>query len=303
MNAVLQVIYQNVLPIFLVASLGFFLRRQMGVDTKMVSRVAFYGFSPCLVFSSLVSATVTPSILNEIVIFATINIVLLAAIGWLGSKLLRLSRVDGAAVTLALMLMNAGNFGITINELRYGADGVARAVIFYVMANLFVNTLGVLVATSGRLDLRRALGQLARVPSVYAVVLAAIVYVLKIQLPAPLTSSIDIAGRGAIPIMLVVLGMQLADLKGFESLPLAFGTSLARLFLGGLLGYGLALLLGLEGLTRSVMIIQTSMPTAVIAIILATEFDVRPRLVTTIVAISTILSPLTVALVITLLGL
>ena len=54
MNAVLQVIYQNVLPIFLVASLGFFLRRQMGVDTKMVSRVAFYGFSPCLVFSSLV---------------------------------------------------------------------------------------------------------------------------------------------------------------------------------------------------------------------------------------------------------
>ncbi|MCA9985439.1 MAG: AEC family transporter, partial [Anaerolineales bacterium] len=178
-----------------------------------------------------------------------------------------------------------------------------RAVIFYVMANLFVNTLGVLVATSGRLDLRRALGQLARVPSVYAVVLAAIVYVLKIQLPAPLTSSIDIAGRGAIPIMLVVLGMQLADLKGFESLPLAFGTSLARLFLGGLLGYGLALLLGLEGLTRSVMIIQTSMPTAVIAIILATEFDVRPRLVTTIVAISTILSPLTVALVITLLGL
>ena len=303
MDAMLQVIFDNVLPIFLVASIGFLLRRRMGVDTRMVSRVAFYGFSPCLVFSSLVSANLTPSILNEILGFATMNITLLAIIGWIGTRLIGLKKLDGAAVTLALMLMNSGNFGITINELRYGDEGIARAIIYFVVAQIFVNTVGVFVAGSGRLDLQRSLLQLARVPSFYAVIIAMLVFVLDMQLPGPLLSSVEIAGRGAIPVMLVVLGMQLADLKAFDSFRLALGTALARLLLGAGLGYGIALLLGLDGLNRSVMIIQASMPTAVIAIILATEFDVRPRLVTTIVAISTLLSPLTVALVITVLGL
>ena len=237
-------------------------------------------------------------------LFATTNILLLAGVGWLGARLLRLRRVDGAAITLGLMLMNAGNFGITINELRYGTEGVARAVIYYVMANLFVNTVGVVGGDIRPVKTSAALwASSAAFPASMPLSWQPSSTALNIQLPIPLVSSIDIAGRGAIPVMLVVLGMQLADLKGFESFPLALGTALARLLLGGLLGYGLAQLYGLADLTRSVMIIQASMPTAVIAIILATEFDVRPRLVTTIVAISTILSPLTVALVITLLGL
>ncbi|MCZ7672099.1 MAG: hypothetical protein M5U34_35735 [Chloroflexi bacterium] len=50
-------------------------------------------------------------------------------------------------------------------------------------------------------------------------------------------------------------------------------------------------------------IIEASMPTAVITIILATEFDLQPTAVTSIVIASTLLSPLTISLAIALLGL
>jgi malate permease and related proteins len=64
-----------------------------------------------------------------------------------------------------------------------------------------------------------------------------------------------------------------------------------------------ASVVGLTGLGRSVSIIEASMPTAVINIILATEFELPSTAVTSIVIWSTLLSSLTVALVISLLGL
>jgi predicted permease len=45
------------------------------------------------------------------------------------------------------------------------------------------------------------------------------------------------------------------------------------------------------------------MPPAVFTIILATEFELEPTAVTSIVMVSTLLSPLTIATTITLLGL
>jgi hypothetical protein len=64
-----------------------------------------------------------------------------------------------------------------------------------------------------------------------------------------------------------------------------------------------AMLLNLQGLSRSTSIIEASMPPAVITIILATEFDLQPTAVTSIVVLATLLSPLTLALTINLLGL
>jgi predicted permease len=46
--------------------------------------------------------------------------------------------------------------------------------------------------------------------------------------------------------------------------------------------------MGLEGVTRAVCIVEASMPTAVMATIVAVEFDTRPKLVTGIVFTSTL---------------
>jgi predicted permease len=103
--------------------------------------------------------------------------------------------------------------------------------------------------------------------------------------------------------MLLVLGMQLADLKTIASLRLALPAIGLRLIVGPLIGLLVATLLGLTGLGRSTSIIEASMPPAVFTIILATEFELEPTAVTSIVMVSTLLSPFTIATTITLLGL
>jgi predicted permease len=150
---------------------------------------------------------------------------------------------------------------------------------------------------------REALVKLAKLPAVYAALLAVLVYTMHLPIPGPIMDAIEIAGAGAIPVMLLVLGMQLADLRGGFNLRLAVPAISLRLLAGPLVGVLLAAVIGLKGLSRNAAIIEASMPSAVFTIILATEFELPAPAVTSIVVLGTLISPLTIAATISILGL
>jgi hypothetical protein len=302
-TTVFLVLVQNILPIFIVAAFGFVLRRWVGVDKKALSTAVLYCLSPSLVFSSLVNSQLPGEELLELAAFTLLSITAMAAIGWVLSRLLRLGRVQTMALMVVLMFVNGGNYGLTLNNLRYGSDGLARAVVFYTTSTLVLYTVGLLMASMGRLTWRDSLARLLKMPPVYAAAAAVFVYTTGVTVPAPLMRAVEIAGAGAIPVMLLVLGMQMADMRVVSDLKLALPAVGVRLLAGPLVGLGAAALLGLSGLGRSTSIIEASMPTAVFTIIMATEFDLQPTAVTTVVVLSNLLSPFTIAVVITLLGL
>jgi predicted permease len=204
------------------------------------------------------------------------------------------------ALLLVVMFVNGGNYGLTLNRLRYGEDGLARAVVFFVVSTILVYTLGVLIASMGKANWRTSLARLVRLPAFYAVILAIVAYSSDIHIPRPLLRGIELAGTGAIPVMLVVLGMQIADMTDIGRVWLAAPASVLRLIVAPLVAVILAGWFGLDGLNRSTSVIEASMPTAVVTTILAVEFDVRPGLVTSTVVLSTILSAFTLPVVITL---
>lgn len=303
MNGIVAVLTQNILPIFLVAGLGFWLRRFKNVEARPIASIVFNGFSPALVFASLVNSALPVAELGKLAAFAVLCIALMGAIGTLGGRLMGLSKVDNAVFLLALMFVNGGNYGLTLNQLRYGEDGLSMAVVYYIVSSILVYTVGVFIVSTGRRSWRESLGKLARVPAIYAVGLAMIVYGLQISVPGPLMSAIDLAAGGAIPAMVLVLGMNMADLARLANLRVTLPAVALRLVVGPAVALFVAALLGLQGLNRSVSIIEASMPTAVLTTVLATEFDVKPAMITGIVVLSTLLSPITLSLLINLLNL
>lgn len=303
MSGFFNVFFQNILPIFLVASIGYGLRKRLGLDKKTLSSLSFYAFSPALVFATLVNSTLSGGELLQLGVFAIIVTLMMAVVAFMAGKLMRLPRIDIVALILVVMIVNSGNYGLTLNQLRFGEEGLARASIYYGISTILVFTLGVFIASMGQAGWQDSLKRLVRLPAPYAVILALIVYSLSIPIPSPLMRSIEIAAAGAIPVMLVVLGMQIADLKSVTRVRLAIPASLIRLLAGPVVAVIVASLVGLQGLNRATSIIEASMPTAVITTILATEFDVRPGLVTSTVVLSTLLSAITLPLVITLLSL
>ena len=241
MDSIVNVLTQNIFPIFIVAGFGFGARRWLKLEKRALSTAVLNVFSPCLVFSSLVSSQLPAEELGELVLFALLNIGGMGALAFLLSRLLRLSRSQTVMLLIVVMFVNGGNYGLTLNRLRYGDAGLARAVVYYTTSTLIIYTGGMLLASMGRVSLRASAGRLLRLPAMYAAVSAVLVYSFNIQLPAPLLRGIEVAGNGAIPVMLLVLGMQMADMVHFESLKLAGVAVLLRLLGGPVMGF---LLLG-----------------------------------------------------------
>jgi predicted permease len=298
-----NVLTQNILPIMLVASFGFWLRRRYGLDLRTLNGVVFNVLSPCLVFSSLVGSQLPAEELAGLAAFTALTILVIGGLAFGLARLLRLGRTATATVLIVAMFVNGGNYGLTLLQLRYGDEGLARGVVFYVTSTLLLYTLGLLIASLGHMDWRQAVGRMARLPAFYAALLAVVVYSLNIPIPAPLMQGIAVAGSGAIPVMLLVLGMQIGDMRRGESLGFVWPAVGLRLLVGPLVGLVVAGALGLSGVARSSMIIEASMPTAVFTLIVAAEFGLPTSAVGRIVVLTTLISPVTIAAVIALLGL
>ena len=283
----------NLLPIFLIGSAGYFLARWLKVDPKPVSQIIFYVFSPCLVFVLLTENKLEDSAVVTMMAFAAVVMLLVGLLTFGAGKLLRLDRSMLSAVLITVVFMNAGNYGLPVNRFAFGDEALAYASLYFVTMAILTNSVGVIIASMGTTSLLQSILGLLRLPTLYALLLGLLFSRLDWTMPLPLDRSVNLLADAAIPSMLVLLGLQFYQIQwnGLgKALVLATGM---RLLLAPALALGVSLVFGLQGPARQAGILESGMPTAVMATILATQYDVEPSFVTTVVITTTLLSPFT----------
>jgi len=283
----------NLLPILLVSGAGFILGKLLSVDSRSLGRVVFYVFSPLLVFDLLIKSTLTLQQAFTTSAFTASVIALMGALAFLLGKVFGLERPYLLAVILTTAFGNTGNYGLPLVKFAFGDNALAVASIFYVTTTILFNTVGVVIASLGHMDLKSALLGLLKLPIIYGVILALLIKGLGIQLPLAISRTIEIAANGAIPLMLVLLGLELTRIQWSHSFR-ALGLGVAvKLLLGPLVGLYLAKLFGMHGPLHQGNVLESAMPAAVATTVVATEYNLEPALVTAIVFLGTALSPLT----------
>lgn len=292
----------NLLPVIMLSAAGFLLQRAFAIDARSLGRVIFYLFSPVLVFDLLLKNHLPLAEMGRTVGFCLAVFACMAALAFLAGRLLRLDRRTMTALLLTVAFANTGNYGLPLVSFAFGEDALAHATLYFVATSILFNTVGVLIASLGHLDFKQAVLGMLKVPTVYAVVLAATLNQFHIALPLPLERTVSLAAGGAIPLMIVLLGVELARVEWSHSLrALGLGAGM-RLILGPLVGLLLAVPFGLQGAARQGCVVETATPAAVTNMVLATEYDLDTSLVTAIVFIGTVLSPLTLTPLLVYLG-
>ncbi len=283
----------NILPIILAAAVGVILGRTTNIQPGSLSKVALYVFFPCLIFQLISTGTIPDSeilaMLGFAVALAVISALLMGGIG----KALGWSKSLIAAAMLASLATNSANYGMSLVQFAFGDTALPYGSLFMVGSNLILFTLGVGIASWGSGKRGNPLTVPLKYPFLYAFVLALIFSHLKLTLPLPVERVVDLFGAAGIPTMLVLLGLQLNQCEWRRpNLALALA-NLNRLVASPLIAFPLAALFALQGPARQAGILQAGMPTAVAATLLATEFDLEPSFVTVTVAVSTLLSFIT----------
>ena len=289
----LAIFVQNILPIFIVACIGFLIVRYLEADVRTLSRVTIYVLTPCLLFDVLVTSDVSADEFGRLTLLALGTILGIGLIAWLAARALRLDRVMTSAFMVVVMFANGGNYGLPLTLFVFGQEALARATIYFVVSIVLTYTIGIFLASSGRRSLGEALLSVLRIPSIYASAAAIVVIFTGVATPSLLMRPIKLLGDAAIPVMILVLGMQLERAVKPARLRLVGLAVGLRLIVSALLGLLLAQFLGLGGAARQAGVLQSAMPVAVVTTILAVEFEVEPAFVTSVVFLSTTLSPLT----------
>jgi predicted permease len=294
--------FNNLFPILLSAFIGFALARWLKINPRPLSQVVFYVFSPILVFNLIINSQLSNSDILWTLAFAFILLVIIGLLTWLVAKVLGFSRSLLAAVMITTMFMNAGNYGLPLTSFAFGEQALAFASVFFVINAMFTNTIGIVIASSGSMSVWDAIKGLVKFPAIYALVGGIVFLQLGWQLPSGLDRSVDLLSGAAIPCMLVLLGMQLVNIRlDGHVKPLVVTTSI-RLVIAPLIAYGLTLLFGMTTAAQQAVVLEAAMPVAVLTTILATEFETEPTYVTTAVLVTTLLSPLTLTPLLALLG-
>ena len=290
-------------PVFIIVGIGWILGHRLRLDPMPLARLTFWVLSPALIFESLRTAQLPAENYGIVVGFVLAHY---TGMFLLSLPLRRFLFPDDpgaqAVASLVLVFGNCGNLGLPILLFAYGQPGFDVGVAFLATNTALLTTLGVAIASwQGRGSWKRALGNLLLVPWPYAVVGAIVVRQLG-ELPSWISRATGLLSDGAIPTLLLLLGLQLARIRPREIARDAVWLSVLRLGLASSLAWGFATLFGTAGVMRGSLILEGSVPTAVNSFLLALQFKRRPDLAAAALLLSTVLSVGTLSLTLSLLG-
>jgi len=276
-DSIVAVLTSAVGPPLSIAAAGYLLGRWKDVDVEPLSTVTVYLLLPALVFHSIVTmpidAATVGSLVATMVVFTGILAGVAVAVGSLAGE----SGLTLRAGSIAAAIPNAGNFGIPVATFAFGAVGRTTAVLFVLVQNVLMYTVGVYVLSrGGEADGRlAALGRVLELPLTYAVLAAGAVLALGVVPPAdgPVMGTIEMAGDASIPVFLVILGIQLADMRPGSALRRTLPMVGVKVLVAPVVALGVVLVVGVtDSVAARSFVMLAAGPSGVVPLVLAIEF-------------------------------
>ena len=287
-------IFINVLtPVFGLVGIGYVLGPRLHLETRTLSRIAYYVFVPAFVFHHISGAEIIPEHTGKLLVYI-VGVHIIGALSGYGlARLLKRSKKKAAAFALIAAFGNVGNFGVPIIFFRLGESALVIATLYFVAINMTAFIIGVGVASWIRGNGLTAIYSVFKTPAIIVLIPALAFPMTNTEIPLALSRIIELLSGGMIPVMLIAMGLSLAGSKTIKmdlDVMLITGVRLAYL---PFLALVLAFLFGISGVERSAAILQAGMPAAVLTWLIAVEHDLMPDFVFSVLVMSTICSLLT----------
>lgn len=299
-----------VLPVLTIAAAGFALGTVRDLNVDALAAVAIYILLPALVFHSVATTEIPGATAVTLGLGVGLFVLGMAVLSSaVGRALGETDPVLGSLV-LSSTFSNAGNYGIPLAAFAFGAVGRSTAVLYIVFQTVLMYTVGVYLASRGSSEsVREAALEVFKLPLVYAVVVACLARLLD-AVPADGTASMEairLTGDAAIPVMLVLLGIQLASTSYGSAIRRSTPVFALKLFASPILAVVIALGIGLDGDVGRVYVLACAMPTAVTPLMLVVEYGSgrhhvsAPEYVSTAILLTTVASAFTLTVLIAIL--
>jgi malate permease and related proteins len=269
----------RLLPVFIGIGSGMLFRR-LGVaqarDGDFLFRVVFYICLPALMFLALATVRLGgPLALYPIAALIAVTAGHLAG-RWIG-RWGHWPRQQYAVLLTGAMIVNTG-FALPFITSLYGAEGVVRIAAFDAVNTTLVFSWAYYTAARGNPAHRGGpllLDRLLKSPPLYAIAAGAAVNALSINVPDAVTRALTPFATATATVISIAVGIMLALPR--EDFWKAATVVAARLGSGLVVGVLLVVLLGLDGMDRTILLLLAVAPVGFVTVTFASleRLDVR----------------------------
>ena len=286
-------LFEVVFPVFFVVGIGYYLgKKNPKIDTKFITNFAANIGTPAMVIYAITSTGINFEIFRDYFWYYLLAILCFSFIGIINHLLIKTK--DIIRELPPLIFPNTGNMGLPICMFAYGSQGLGVSASITSLIILMHFTVGVFLA-----DRKFNLDVILKNPPFYAIILSAIILFYEIEMPVFIINTTEWLMYTTIFLILMSLGIALTRLKVF-SLRNALISSFTRMFIGPLIGIGLIWFFKLKGFAAGVLLIQCSMPSAVLNYLVGSIYSPKKVVdsVASTIVVSTVMSFATIPVVV-----
>lgn len=262
---------------------GFGLSKLFTIDENSLTRVLTDFFMPALVFYSLYTSDIVVTETLRLLGATTMAVFLLII---MAIAYCRASKMSVRAFAPSICFMNSGFLGIPLMALWGGAAAVNIEVVIDQMQTFYIFTIGIIIVSGG--FNANGLKEMTRTPLLWAIIAGFFLRFAGIKIPEAVTGIFRFSGEGASALAAFTVGCSMSSRRIILNRHLTAGLVLR--FAGGFAaGWLSSIVFGLTGTTKIIMIVATSLPSAVFSYVLPLRYGVNTELAGSMVVVSTLL--------------
>ena len=286
-------LFEILFPVYFVVAIGYYLgKKNPKIDTTFITNFAANVGTPAMIIYALNPANTTIEIFKDYIWYYS-----LAIIGFFIVGIIFLSLLNTKDIIRELppfVMPNTGNMGLPICLFAYGTQGLGVAAAISALIVLCHFTLGVFLA-----DRKFSLNVILKSAPFYAIVFSIFLLFFDLELPVFVENTTFLLMYATIFLILMSLGIALTRLKVF-SFNKALFSSIGRVFLGPAIGYALIYYYNLDGYAAGVLLIQCSMPSAVLTYLVGSIYSPKKIVdsIASMIVVSTTISFFTIPIVV-----
>jgi auxin efflux carrier (AEC) len=285
--------------------LGYFLKRIDFLSEKDIdpfNKIVMYILLPCMIFHALYSADL--SLISKLGILPFIILISSFATGLVSYFILRQLKLDDItlwSVLVTVMIANTAFMGYPVTLGIFGQEGFLRAIfcdiatlcIFLILSFVLIMKFGGTVKT--------AVKKITFFPPLWAVILGLGFNFVNIPIGPVIDNTVNYLGQGAIPLIMIALGLSIDFSAIRRSKSMIVFTSIMKLAFFPLVAFVVASQLGLIDLQFKISIVEAAMPSGMMSLLLVITYKLDYELTSDCILINTVISLITLPAIIMLL--
>lgn len=274
----------------------------------MLAKLIFNITLPFMLLTNFSKLNITPRLLTNslfVILLTFLALIFMLLISWLIARLIKMPKGEASIFKTHCVFGNLVYLGFPLIAALYGEEGLLYAGMYQLVSNLMIWTIGVVILNQGKnLSVWQNLKHILN-PNTYAVIIGFIMFLFSVKLPPALMKSFGGLGDSTTYLSMIYIGsmMYYSSLKGFLNRGEVYIFTVNKLIIFPII---ILLILsrvmiyipgGIDNTVIAVLVLLCSMPGMANVVIMAKIFGADEKLATANVAVSTVVSLVTLPLV------